>query len=271
MGRNTEKENDRPFIKTLIRNLLAIVAIVVALMAVASVFLNIHTRHGKEITVPDFTNMSLEEAQSLASSYHLRIDVTDSVFISRMDRGNVYAQNPRAGSRVKKDRRILITRNATVARMVEMPSLVGYSLRQAQTVIASRGLTVGKLIYRNDMATNNVLAQQYKGRDVAPGRKIPSESVIDLVLGLSLEDDQTYVPHLIGYKYNTARSTIIENSLNVGRVIFDETVVTYSDSLDAMVYRQVPSSSEEASYRRGSTVNIFLTRDPEILNASNGR
>ena len=49
-----------------------------------------------------------------------------------------------------------------------MPSLTGFSLRQARTELASNGLNIGKLIYVNDMATDNVLAQQYMGEDIEP-------------------------------------------------------------------------------------------------------
>ena len=57
------------------------------------------------------------------------------------------------------------------AKKVSMPNLVGYSMRQAKAELNSRGLSLGKLIYVSDIATNNVLKQIYRNREIRPGRR----------------------------------------------------------------------------------------------------
>ena len=247
------------------RNILLAVGIIVAVIIIAFGSLNIITRHNKELTVPDFTNMSLEDAHNLAEKREVRLEVTDSVFVKRLGRGYIFSQNPVAGSNVKKGRRILITINAINPQMVEMPSLVGFSLRQAKTELTSKGLSLGSLIYVEDIATNNVLEQRYQGKPVAPKTLLESESEIDLLLGLNPEDSQTYIPHLTGYTYQVAKDYIIDNSLNVGIVRFDETVTSYSDSLDAVVYSQSPAFSESLPFVCGTKVSIYLTKDQSKL------
>jgi beta-lactam-binding protein with PASTA domain len=247
------------------RNILLAVGIIVAVIIIAFGSLNIITRHNKELTVPDFTNMSLEDAHNLAEKREVRLEVTDSVFVKRLGRGHIFSQNPVAGSKVKKGRRILITINAINPQMVEMPSLVGFSLRQAKTELTSKGLSLGSLIYVEDIATNNVLEQRYQGKPVAPKMLLESESEIDLLLGLNPEDSQTYIPHLTGYTYQVAKDYIIDNSLNVGIVRFDETVTSYSDSLDAVVYSQSPAFSESLPFVCGTKVSIYLTKDQSKL------
>ena len=79
----------------------------------------------------------------------------------------------------------MLTINATVPKKVTMPNLVGYSMRQAKAELSSRGLNLGKLIYVDDIATNNVLKQQQRGKDVRPGSSVESGSDIDLVVGLN--------------------------------------------------------------------------------------
>ena len=138
------------------------------------------TRHNQEFEVPSFINMEVRDAEELARIHDLRLEVTDSVYINRMSPGAIFKQNPDAGGKVKKNRRILLTINAKMPKMVTMPSTVGYSLRQAQSELVSSQLVLGKLTYVDDIATNNVLEQLYKGRPVEPGTKLPSESVIDL-------------------------------------------------------------------------------------------
>lgn len=242
------------------KNLLLAVAIAVVLVTGASLLLKAVTAHNKEITVPDLTGMSVAQAEKYLSGLGMRADVTDSVFIKRMERGTVYRQNPAPGSKVKEGRRILITINAVDPKKVTMPNLIGYSLRQAKAELLSRGLYLGKLIYTDDIATNNVLKQLQGNKEIKPGTPVESESRIDLVVGLNNTDNMTYIPYIIGMKYFSAVSAVHDNSLNVNNIVFDNTVRDYTDSLDAVVYRQYPEMSEEP-LRMGSPVTLYLTLD----------
>lgn len=242
------------------RNILLAVVIVLAVVFGANMLLKAVTNHNEEITVPDLTGMSYDEAEKYLSARDMRAEVTDSVYIKRMERGTVYTQNPKVGSHVKKGRRILLTINAVMPKKVTMPNLVGYSLRQAKAELLSRGLNPGTLIYVDDIATNNVLKQLYKNREIKPGTPVESESRIDLVLGLNNMDNMTYVPYVTGMKYLSAVSAVQDNSLNVQDLVFDYTVRDYSDSLDAVVYRQYPASTEEPLIM-GSPVTLYLTTD----------
>ncbi len=257
------------------RNFIGGIIFIFALLLVLSMGLRACTRHNKELAVPDFTTLSLAEARHLAAKNDLRLDVVDSVYVKRLAHGAVYRQNPEAGKAVKKNRRILITINANTPQMTSVPNVVGYSLRQASAELMARGLTIGKLIYRTDMATNNVLEQCYKGRQVIPGTLVETESQIDLVLGLNPSDNITYIPYVVGYNVQVAATSIHENSLNVGNVKYDETVKDYQDSLRAVVYRQSPmprvrtNEDGEASVIgsngvvMGSNVDIWLTLDTD--------
>ena len=224
------------------------------------------TRHNQEFEVPSFMNMSVEEAEAVARQYELRLEVTDSVYINRMAPGAIFRQNPEAASKVKKNRRILLTINANQPKLVKMPELVGYSLRQAQSELVSNQLSLGKLIYVKDIATNNVLGQLYKGRAIAEGEKIPSESVIDLKLGINETDSTTYIPEIRGIPYRLVREKLAENSLNLSKALFDESVTNYADSLSAWVYRQVPAPSDSVTVRLGTGVTIYLSKvkEPEV-------
>ena len=182
-----------------------------------------------------------------------------------MAKGAVYSQNPKAGSQVKKGRRILLTINALHSKKVTMPNLVGYSMRQAKAELNSRGLTLGKLTYVSDIATNNVLRQVYNNREIKPGKQIESGAVIDLVVGLNPTDNQTYIPDLKGMKYLRAVDAIHDNSLNIRKVSFDSNVRTYADSLNAVVYRQSPTASN-APILMGSDVSIYLSLEKDESN-----
>ena len=144
-----------------------------------------------------------------------------------------------------------------------MPNLVGLSMRQALAELQSRGLTPGKLIYVEDLATNNVLRQLKGNREIDPGPSVESETVIDLVLGLNPDSEAaTYVPDLLGKRYMSAVDLVRRQSLNVKSVKFDDSVKDYDDSLNAVVYRQVPDISE-LPVALGEDVSLYLTMDPD--------
>ena len=263
----------------IVKNLLLAAALVVALLLCAWILMKIYTRHNQVQQVPDFSAMTISEALKVARSNDLRLDIVDSIYVKRMQRGAIVRQEPKAGAQVKKGRRIMVTINANTPKQVPMPNLVGYSLRSAQAELVSSGLEVGRLMYVSDIATNNVLRQLYKNMEIAPGTMLSSESGIDLVLGLSSRENTTAVPDVVGRTYKKAVEMIHESSLNVGAVAFDRNITTYQDSLRAVVYRQSPEArkvkkdkeedeeggaaagGEKESIMMGRTVAIYLTLD----------
>ena len=252
-------QENKPTGRWILRNVLLAILFFVALLIVTQLSLKGLTRHNQVITVPDFTNLSVPDAKIVAKRHDIRTQVVDSVYVKRMEKGHVFSQNPVAGSQVKKNRTIKLTINSSQTKMVKMPNLVGYSLRQAKTEILSSGLTVGKLAYREDLATNNVLDQFIKGRYVAPGTEVEAETPVDLLLGLSPDENETFIPYLIGFTLPVARDNIFENSLNLGNVSYDETVHTYQDTLSAVVYQQTPAFHVGAPAAMGTAIHLKLT------------
>lgn len=262
----TEKTSKKGFFSHwIVRNLLIAFVLVVVLVVGAMIFLNVVTQHNKELVVPDFSNMTVAEAEVAAAQAGMRVEVTDSVFAKRMRKGAVRDQNPAPGSKVKEGRRITLTINALNAKKVTIPDLMGLSMRQAVAELQSRGLVLGKLIYVEDLATNNVLRQLKGNKEILPGTTVDTDTVIDLVLGLNPDTDaSTYVPDVIGKRYMTAVDAVHKQSMNIKTLRFDDSVVNYDDSLNAVVYRQVPEPSE-LPVPLGDDVSLYLTVDPEKI------
>jgi beta-lactam-binding protein with PASTA domain len=236
------------------------IAVLILLFLATVLFLTLITRHNRELAVPDFSGLTLEDAAKEAGKANLRLDVTDSIFIPGMQRGIVLRQNPSAGNMVKRNRRILLTINTITPKMVIMPSVVGYSLRQAKAELAAKGLNIGSLYYVPDMATNNVLSQRFKGHYISSGTEIESGSYIDLEVGNS-GDASTVIPEVRGMPVSIARDILFDNSLNAGRLHYDQTIKSYSDSISGFVYKQFPSPSSESYFPLGTRVELYLTTD----------
>lgn len=247
-----------------VKNLLLGVAFVLGFVLLVSICLSLFTQHNREIEVPDFANLTFQESRKLASHSGVKVVVDDSLYVRRLKPGVVCSQNPKAGEKVKHGRRIFLTTNTVVPKQVSMPSLVGFSMRQARAELVRNGLVLGKLIYVSDIATNNVMNQQFGGRTILAGEMITSGSKIDLVVGLSSYENMTHVPNVVGRQYLRATDLIQDNSLNLGSVSFDESVTNYADSVNAVVYSQKPSAGSDA-IKMGSEVSVSLTVNPDKM------
>lgn len=248
----------------ILKNLVLAVIAAIVVIVLANILLSVVTRHNKESVVPDFLNMTFAEAEAAANTAGLKVEVVDSVFIRQMRKGAVYFQFPAAGEVVKSGRSIELTLNGVTSKMVAMPKLIGYSISQAKAELLGKGLFVGKLIYKRDMATNNVLGQQMRGRKVEPGEMVEAGSSVDLVLGLNSYDNCTYVPNVTGLSYQYAVDALLNSSLNVRNAVFDAGINSYSDSLCAVVYKQKPGNGSDP-VTMGTGVTIYLTNDESKL------
>jgi eukaryotic-like serine/threonine-protein kinase len=142
-----------------------------------------------------------------------------------------------------------------------MPKLVDRSLRQATSILETYGLEVGELVYKPDMCMNCILEQKLDGEDIEAGTRIRKGSVIDLVVGQGLGSVLVEVPYLLEFNTQMATNLLQSKSLNIGAALFDETVITAEDSINAVVYKQLPPFSQVPAARMGAAVDLFLTLD----------
>ena len=243
---------------------LAITLTIIILLSIL-VWLKIYTHHGQAISVPNLTGLTEDEVDDVTSSRNLRFEIVDSVFSSEMPRGTVLKQNPRASSRVKKNRKIFLTMNAINPETVTMPQLVGLSIRQARLALQNAGLTLGDIEYKPDYAINNVLQQMYNDSVINEGTEIGKGAVIGLVLGMGLSKETTRVPDLMGLGAEVAREIIADYYLNIGAITYDESMDDAEDSAQAFIWRQYPEFDEFRRLNMGMAVDVWLTVDSTLL------
>jgi beta-lactam-binding protein with PASTA domain len=223
--------------------------------------LNVYTRHGQAVPVPDFVGLNMDATKTLAKKSRMRYHVVDSVYTTYVMRGCVAEQSPKPGFKVKKWRNIALTINAYRPEMVAVPDLIDLPLRQAIALIESSGLVMGSLRYKPDLSINVVLNQLYNGKEIAGKDSIQKGSVIDLVLGKGLSNQRTIVPNLIGMTLESATDRILSASLNIGTFIFDNTIRSGEDSLKSFVYKQNPEFRYDATLQLGSSIYLWMTTD----------
>jgi len=246
--------------KTFVINLL--IALVLLIIIYLSVVYSIesYTQHGESVTVPDFTNLTLHDAQEMAQSNELKVIITDTTYSEETERGLIAAQIPEMESKVKAGRTIYLTINSTSAEMVSMPDFRGASLRQANADAIIYGLKIGELTYVPDIAKNNVLEQKLNGNDILPGTKIERGSYIDLVLGMGLSNEKVFIPLLLNKTLNAADSMLKAKYLNTGAKFFDESISNLEDSTTAIIYKQQPEPFSK-NFKPGDFVDLWFTKD----------
>ena len=241
------------------RPLVLLASVLVIFFALAFIFLSIYTRHGQHIPVPSFQGLTIEQAQQLLKEKELKMQlvVIDSVYSTLHEPGTVVEQTPKESNLVKKGRRILLTMNSMNPKMVPMPYVTGYSLRQAKNRLVASGLEVSRLVYRPDLATNNVLEQRYDGRTVHRGDSLMVQvgSKVELVVGVNHVSQAPTVPSVIGKTLYEAKNTMWEEGFNVVGVDPDGTV-TEDNQGAAVVYEQNPEAFSTSYYGRSVTLRI---------------
>ncbi|MFB9055741.1 PASTA domain-containing protein [Mariniflexile ostreae] len=172
------------FSKTFLKQIvLAVVAIVVICFLLLK-WLRVSTNHGEFETVPSLTGKSLNVAQIELKENNLVLQVQDSAnFNPDYPKFSVIEQDPVAGAKVKKDRKIYVTLNPSGYRKILVPDLKEQTFRQAKPTLEALGFTLGKLTYVDNIGKDMVLKMEYQGKTIAPGDMLPKTTKIDLVLG----------------------------------------------------------------------------------------
>lgn len=248
------------------RNIVLAASVLVIALFVFTVLLNVFTRHNKNKEVPDFSNISVEQAHKLARKERLRIEISDSLFVPSLEPGVVLEQQPDHGTKVKPGRRIYVTINSMQQRIVDVPYVTGYSLRQAKNLLETAGLEIERIIYVNDIATNNVLEERYGRKIVKSGNGVeaPLGSGITLTVGKSYDAASVSAPRVVGATLRDAKSRIWEAGLNVGKVEIDGEIDP-REMLTARIYKQEPDQGQRVSL--GTDIKLFLTTDSDKISA----
>lgn len=235
--------------------ILYILGAAVALLAVTFLGLSWYTDHGDFVVVPNIKGKSMYDAKKELGDYDLDYMVSDSTYDESKPPLSVLDQQPRKGAKVKADRKIYITLNASAPPSVKIPSIIDNSRRQAELILRSWGLKLGQLIYIPDMAKDAVLNIQVNGKIVKPGTVVPKGTSVDLVLGDGFGNQMAEVPPVTDMTVLEARAVLEAVHLNVGMLLAEGKI---DDTLAAYVYDQDPKFGQPGKLGPGNTVNLFI-------------
>lgn len=241
-------------------NLIIAFVLVAGLLFVTLQGLKSYTRHGQANPVPNFAGMNKVEAAEVAVQFKMEVVVIDSVHVKDAPPGIVVEQIPEAGFKVKDNRTIFLTINSSQPEQVTLPKLTDISFRQAQVLIENCGLTIGEISYQPSEYKNLVLQIQQNSVEIFQGALVIKGSPIDFVIGRDQGNEKTTLPDLIGLQIENAKNTLTNAMLNSGVLIYDKTILTAEDSINALVWKQYPSQ-KGTSVNMGTSVDLWITVD----------
>lgn len=178
-------------------NLIAMVIVVALVLFGVLKGLDIYTRHGEAVVVPNMKGMGVAEAEKMFRNQGLTCIVSDSNYVKNLPAGCILEHNPAAGQKVKEGRTIYLTINTLSTPLLVVPDVAdNSSMRQAQARLLAAGF---KLSENEHIAGEKdwVYGVKYKGRTLTNGEKVPVGATLTLIVGdggeLPQEGDSTAV------------------------------------------------------------------------------
>ena len=161
----------------------ALIAIVL-LVIVSMQLLKWSTNHNEYITVPDLTKKTLNEATQLLNNENLELVLKDSTdFDPRFPSFSIVEQNPPAGGKVKKNRKIYVITNPSGYRDVKVPDVIQITRRNAESRLLAVGLEVDKVTYIDELGKDMVYYIRYDNKNINPGTLLTKTSKVELICG----------------------------------------------------------------------------------------
>ncbi len=224
--------------------ILVVVAVMSALTAMSIAI------HGRETTVPNFVKMSNSEAERLAITSGLQIDLEGQFYSADIPEGRIVSQVPAPGMRVRRGWHVRLAQSLGPQRVV-IPDLLGQSPRAAELNIRQRGLELGTVaeVQLRDAPPQQIIAQSPPPN--AQGILSPKVSVL-----VAAEPEvQSYImPSFIGRPLSEVAARIEQAGFKVGRVYNAEapqqssaTVAPPSNNVPPAVLRQTPSAGQRVT------------------------
>lgn len=164
-------------------NLIAMIVVCVLLLFGVLKGLDIYTRHGEAVVVPNVKGMSVAEAEKQFANQGLTCLVSDSSYVKNLAAGCILDYNPAAGQKVKQGRTIYLTINTLSIPLHDVPDVAdNSSMRQAQARLLASGFKLNE----NEQVPGEkdwVYGVKYKGRLLEKGEKVPEGATLTLMVG----------------------------------------------------------------------------------------
>ena len=188
--------------------LIVVIFLVVFFASIGITMFALNAGKAKDVTLPDFSNLTVEEARQKAEEANLSIEVAEEKYDVEIEEGKVISQDPKyqpnftvkEGTTIK----VVVSKGQEI---VTVTKLVGKTKDEAIKELKELGLEAKIEEDYNDDIEAGVVVEQ----SIAEGEEVLAGSQITLKVSLGIE--QVEVPDLTGLTEDEAKAKIEESKL----------------------------------------------------------
>lgn len=203
---------------------------------------------GKEVEVPNFKNMTIEEAQQAAEEYDLKIKKGEEVVSEDVEKGKIVSQDPEPGSKIKTGSTIKVNISIGLGEG-SVPDLTGKDENELSAYLEAAGFKLGDIKSKpGEEAEGTVIDQSPK-----PGTEAEKGTTIDVFVSDGSKS-KAIMPFVTGMTLNEASSAILNAGLTVGTVSYDYSS-TYASG--EVMWQQYEGNAQK---ERGTSVKLIVSK-----------
>ncbi|MEO6922523.1 MAG: PASTA domain-containing protein [Bryocella sp.] len=170
--------------------------------------------HGHEVTVPNFSGMSVSEASSAALKAGVDLNIENKFYSTTVPAGRVLSQAPASGSRVRHGWQARVTLSLG-PQQVTIPDVVGQPERAASINIRRNQLDLGTLAHIDAPGDPNIVLAQ-----TPPSNAGVDQPRVSLLLSSSAggESSSLVMPSFLGMSSSAAYRTAAAMGIRVASI-----------------------------------------------------
>jgi beta-lactam-binding protein with PASTA domain len=169
--------------------------------------------HGREVNVPNFAGLSNGDAETLASSLGLNLEVENRFYSSAVAANHVLSQAPLEGNRVRRGWQVRVTESLG-AQQVAVPNMMGETERAAAVSLRRLALDAGSVAYLPAPAPVGVVLAQSPPADAASADG-PGVSLLVTAEAVPPSGYAYVMPSIVGLTLGTASARLAAAGLHI--------------------------------------------------------
>lgn len=227
-----------------------------------SVLLAWVTRQGDEYRLPSLIGRSVSSVEHSLESAGFPVVVIDSQYVPDRPPHTVLLQDPPAGTRVKKGRKIYLTITSAVPPTISFPRIQDMPYEEAHRLLRETyGFRIGSIEYRAGRVPDIILEARHNGQVIKAGASVPKYSVIDLVVSRGLSDEKVPFISVVGLSLEEAVARVHASGLTVGHIRYKPA----PGVPPGQVYRQYPERMPTDSVPAGMAIDLVVNSQPATV------
>lgn len=237
--KKTPKKSKKIWLWALLATIIVVGALVVAFLA-----------QGKEVKLPDVTDMTTELATEVLKEKKIEVDKIKTTHSSKIAKGHVIKTNPTAGTSVKTDSKVDLIVSSGVKKFT-LDDYTGLDYDTVSSQLRQKGFTVLKNEKASDTQTKGVIM----GQDILKKRKVVPEDTT-ITFTVSKGEATFQLRDFTGYTKQAVNDYIESVGLSV---VFQEK--NSDDVAIGQVISQQPAA--KANVKKGDQITVTLSSGPQ--------